>query len=137
MFSKFIGPVTSTCLLSLPETAHMVFTESLLARTMFARSIKVLGRRLGAEKSQEHLSPRKGPTFFKFHQPVAPLWVLYLPQNVHTVFRDCLLARANFAKSMKVLGWKTSSAKCGSTIFRKTGRDFLNFIGAVTTIWVL
>ena len=137
MFSKFIRPVTSTWLLSLTETVHMVLTERLLARTMFARSIKVLGRRLGAEKSQEQVSPRKGPTFLKFHQTVAPLWVLYLSQNVHMVFRDCLLARANFAKSMKGLGWKTSAAKCGSTIFRKRGRDFLNFIGAVTTIWVL
>ena len=134
MFSKFIGPVTSTWSLSLPEIVNMVFTEHLLVMKLFARSIKLLGRRLGAEKSQEQVSPRKGLTFLKFHQPVAPLWVLYLSQNVHMVFTDCLLARANFAKPMKVLGWKRSAAKCGSTIFRKRGRDLLNFIGAVTTI---
>ena len=129
--------MTSTWLLSLPEIVHMVFTERLLAMKLFARSLKVLGRRLGAEKSQEQKSPRKGRTFLKFHQPVAALWVLYLSQNVHMVFTDCLLARANFAKSMNVLGWKTSAAKCGSMIFRKRVRDFLNFIGAVTTICVL
>ena len=49
----------------------MVFMKRLLARTMFARSITVLGRRLGAEKPQEQVSPRKGPTFLKFYQPVA------------------------------------------------------------------
>ena len=116
---------------------HIVFTERLLAGTMFARSITVLGRRLGAEKPSSRYLQGKGPSFLKFHQPVAPLWVLYLSQNVYMVFGDCLLARANFAESMKVLGWKTSAAKCGSTTFRERGRDFLSFIGAVTTIWVL
>ena len=47
-----------------PETVHMVFTEHLLARTVFARSIKVPGWQLGAEKSQEQVSPKKGPICF-------------------------------------------------------------------------
>ena len=43
----------------------MVFTESLLARQVFTRSIKVLGWQPGAPKSREHdfRKKKKRPTF--------------------------------------------------------------------------
>ena len=44
----------------------MVFSESLLARAVFTRSIKVLGWQPGAPKSREHDFPKKKkkrPTF--------------------------------------------------------------------------
>ena len=62
-FPKFIGRVTSIWVLSLPETVHMVFTERLLARKVFAMSIKVLVWQLVAEKSQEQVSPKKVSIF--------------------------------------------------------------------------
>ena len=49
---------------------HMLLTERLLAWTMIARSKKVLGWQLGAEKSREHDSPVKGPGFLKFIREV-------------------------------------------------------------------
>ena len=41
-FLKLIGPVTALWVLLLTEFMHMVFTEPLLARIVFARSNKVL-----------------------------------------------------------------------------------------------
>ena len=66
--------MTSIWVLSLPETVHMVFMEHSLDRPAFARSKKVTGWQLGAEKLQEHVSPKKSPAFLKLHEPVAPLW---------------------------------------------------------------
>ena len=71
--------------------------------------------------------------FLKFIGPVTPIWVLSLPETVHMVFRERLLAE----RSIKVLGWQTGAAKCRSTIFRKRGPGFLIFIEQVTRIWVL
>ena len=54
----------------------MVFTESLLARAVFKRSIKVLGWQPGAPKAQQHDFPEKSPDFLKFIEPVTPPGVL-------------------------------------------------------------
>ena len=42
-FLKFIGPVTPLLVLYPSEIMHMDFTELLLARAVFTKSIKVLG----------------------------------------------------------------------------------------------
>ena len=55
---------------------HMVFTEPLLARTVFARSIKVLGWQSGAPKTREHGFLTKRRDFLKLIGPVTALWVL-------------------------------------------------------------
>ena len=55
---------------------NMVFTESLLARAVFTRSIKVLGWQPGAPKAQQHNFPKKSPDFLKFIEPVTPPGVL-------------------------------------------------------------
>ena len=56
---------------------HMSFKELLLARSVFARSINVLGWQPGAPKTQEHDFQKKKPVFFlKFMGPATPLWVL-------------------------------------------------------------
>ena len=48
---------------------HMVSTETLLARAVFARSIKVLGYQSGAPKSLEHEFPKKNVLiFFEIHR---------------------------------------------------------------------
>ena len=55
----------------------MVFAELLLARAVFAKSIRVLGLQPGAPDTQEHDFPgKKRPDFLKFIQPVTTLWVL-------------------------------------------------------------
>ena len=58
------------------EFMHMVSTEPLLARTVFAMSIKVLGWQPGAPKTREHEFPTKRRDFLKLIAPVTALWVL-------------------------------------------------------------
>ena len=68
-FLKFIGPVTPLWVLQPSQTMHMVSAESLLARAVFGRSIKVLGWQPGAPKSREHDFPKKKcPDFFETHR---------------------------------------------------------------------
>ena len=76
-FLKFIGPVTPLCVLQPSHIMHMVSAESLSARAVFARSIKVLGWQPGAPKSRRQVFPKKNVvTFLKFIGPVKPRWVL-------------------------------------------------------------
>ena len=63
-FLNFIGPVTPPWVLYPSEIMHMGFTERLLARAVFAMSIKVLGWQAGAPKSREHDFPKKKRPFF-------------------------------------------------------------------------
>ena len=58
-FLKFIGPVTTLWVLQSSEIVHLVSTESLLARAVFARSIRELGWQPGAPKPREHDLPKK------------------------------------------------------------------------------
>ena len=46
----------------------MVFTKPLLARALFARSIKVLGWQPGAPKTREHKFPQKKRPTFEIHR---------------------------------------------------------------------
>ena len=50
------------------EIMLLGFTGPLLARAVFAKSIKVLGWQAGAPKSREHDLPKKKPDFFEFHR---------------------------------------------------------------------
>ena len=54
----------------------MIFTETLIATAVFARSIKVLEWQPGAPKSREYDFPTKRRDFLKFIGPVTALWVL-------------------------------------------------------------
>ena len=63
-FLKFIGPVTPLLVLYPSEIMHVVFTGPLLARAVFARSIKVHGLQPGVPKSREHDFPKKKRPFF-------------------------------------------------------------------------
>ena len=57
---------------------------------------------------------------------------------MHMVSTDYLLARAVFARSIKVFKGQPGPRKPGITIFRKKKRpDFLEFVGPVTPLWVL
>ena len=67
-FLKFIEPLTPLWVLQPSQNMHMVSTEALLTRAMFAKSIKGLGWQLGAPKSREHDFPKKCPNFFGIHR---------------------------------------------------------------------
>ena len=106
---------------------HLVFTEFLLARAVFAKSIKVLGWQPGAPKSREHDFQKKKPGFLKFIGPVAPPWVLYRSEIMHMGFTEPLLARAVFAKSIRVLGWQAGAPKSREHDFPKKKRLLFEF----------
>ena len=54
----------------------MVFTEHLLAKAVFTRSIKVLGWQPGAPKPREHGFPTRRHDFLKLIGTVTARWVL-------------------------------------------------------------
>ena len=66
-FLKFIGPVTTLWVLQPSQIMHMVSTEAVPARAVFARSIKMLGWQPGAPKFREHDLPKK-TYFFEIHR---------------------------------------------------------------------
>ena len=53
------------------------------------------------------------------------------------VSKEALLARAVFAKQIKVRGWQPGAPKSRDHDFPKKNVIFLKFIGPVTTLWVL
>ena len=56
---------------------------------------------------------------------------------MHMSFKELLLARSVFARSIKVLGWQPGAPKTRELDFQKKKPDFLNFIGPATPLWVL
>ena len=86
---------------------------------MFAKSIKVLGWQAGAPKSREHDFPKKTSFFLNFIGPVTPPWVLYPSEIMHMGSTGILLARAVFAKTIKVLGWQPGAPKSREHDFPK------------------
>ena len=118
-FLKFIEPVTPLWVLYPSEIMYMGFTEPLLARAVFARSFKVFRWQPGAPKPREHDFPKKKPDFLKFIGPVTTLWVLQPSQTIHIVSTELLLARAVFARSIKMLGWQPGAPKIREHDFPK------------------
>ena len=139
IFLNFIGPVTPPWVLYPSEMMHLGSTELRIARAVIARSIKVLGWQPGAPKIPgARFSEKKRPTFLKFIEPVTPLWVLYPSEMMHLGSTELRIARAVFARSIKVLGWQPGAPKFREHDFQKKKKpDFLNFIGPVTPPWVL
>ena len=119
---EITGLVTTIWVLSLPKTMHMVFTESLSASAVIARSIKVLGWQLGAAKSREHeFTKKRSYCFSKFIGPVTSIWVLSLPETVHMVLTKRFPTSAVFERSIRFLGWQLGTAKVRDQDFpRKT-----------------
>ena len=68
VFFNFIGPVTPPWVMYPSKIMHMGSTGRLLARTVFAKSIKVLGWQPGAPKIREHGFPEKMLIFFEIHR---------------------------------------------------------------------
>ena len=99
VFLKFIGPVTTLWVLQSSQIVQMVSTETLLARAVFTRLIRVLGWQPGTPKLREHDFPKKKrPKFLKFIGPVTPLWVLYPSETMHMGFKEPLLSKTSVYK---------------------------------------
>ena len=79
---------------------------------MAARGPKIPGARLSEKK----------PDFLNFIGPVAPPRVLYRSEIMHIGFTEPLLARAAFAKLIKVLGWQAGAPKLREHDFPKKKR---------------
>ena len=87
-FLKFIGPVTSLWVLQPSEILHMVSTQAVLAKAVFARSIKVFGWQSGAPKSREHDFPKKKrPTFENYRTSDASMGSSALPNHAYGLCR--------------------------------------------------
>ena len=69
-------------------------------------------------------SEKKRPNFLKFIEPLTPRWALEPSQNMHLVSTEALLARAVFAKQIKVLGWQPGAPKSRDHDFPKKKRLF-------------
>ena len=136
-FLKFIGPVTTLWVLQSSQTMHMVSKDSLLARAMFTRLIRVLGWQPGTPKPREHDFPKKRPFSLKFIGPVTPLWVLYPSENMLMGFTEPPLARTVFTRSIRELRWQPGAPKPREHDFPKKRPFSLKFIGPVTPLWVL
>ena len=76
---------------------------------MASRGPKILGAQFSEKK----------PDFLNFIGPVTPPWVLYPSENMHMGFTGLLLARAKFAKSIKVLGLQPGAPKTREHDFPK------------------
>ena len=117
LFLNFIGPVTPSWFLYPSEIMHMGFFEHLLARAVFIKSIKVLGWQRGAPKTREQVFPKRNVLFLKIIGIVTPLWVLYPSEIKHIGSTGPLLARAVFARSIKVLGLQPGAPKTQEHVF--------------------
>ena len=69
-------------------------------------------------------SEKKRPTFLKFIEQVTPLWVLYPSEIMHMGFTEPLLARAVFARSIKVFRWQPGAPKSREHDFPKKNLIF-------------
>ena len=102
------------------EIMRVSFREPPLARAVFTGLTRLLRWQLGTPKRREHDFPKKKrPNFLKFIEPVTPLWVLYPSEIMRVVFPEPSLARAVFARSIKVFRWQPGPQNPGRTIFRK------------------
>ena len=119
-FLKFIGRVTPLWVLQPSQIMHMIFTDSLLARVVFTRSIRVLDGSQGPQNPGSTIfRKKKRPNFLKFIEPVTPPWVLYPSEIMRVGFPEPSLARAVFARSIKVLGWQPGAPKFREHDFTK------------------
>ena len=85
---------------------------------MAARGPKIPGARF---------SKKKNVLLLKIIGPVTPLCVLYPSEIMHMGSTEILLARAAFARSIKVLGWQPGAPKSREPAFPKKNPTFENY----------
>ena len=123
-FLKLLGPVTPLWVLRPSRIVQMVLTESLAARAVFTKTIKMLGWQAGAPKFGSTSFRKKTSFFLKFIGPVTPSWVLYPSEIMHMVSAESLLSILVFTRSIKMFGWQPVAPKSRGTIFRKKNVHF-------------
>ena len=67
-FLKLLGPVTPLWVLRPSRIVQMVLTESLAARAVFTKTIKMLGWQAGAPKFGSTSFRKKNVLFFEIHR---------------------------------------------------------------------
>ena len=138
IFLKFIGPVATLWVLQPSQSMHMVSTESLLARAVFARSIKsawVAAR--GPKIPGARFSEKKRP-FFEIHRTSETSMGSVALGNHGYGLYGTFTSHINFWRSIKVLGWQSGAPKLPRARFsEKNVLIFLKFIEPVTPRWVL
>ena len=65
----------------------------------------------GPEILEARFSGKKPHDLLKVIGPATPLWGLYPSEIMHMGFKERVLTRAVFAKSIKVLGWQAWAPK--------------------------
>ena len=115
----------------------MFFAEPLLARAVFTRSIRVHGWQPVSQNFGSTFFRKNVLFFLKFIGLVTPLWVLYPSEIIHMGSTRSLLARAVFARSIKVLGLQPGAPETREQDFPKKTPEFLKFFGPATPLWVL
>ena len=105
----------------------MFFAESLLARAVFTRSIRVHGWQPASQNPGSTIFRKKRPFFLKFIGLMKPLWVLYPSEIMYMGSTERLLAREVFTKSIKVFGWQAGAPKSREHDFPKKMSFFLQF----------
>ena len=124
LFLNFIGPVTPPWVLQPSEIMHMVSAEHLLARVVFAKSIKVLGWQPGAPNTREHDFPKKNRGFVEIQRTIDTSMGSAALEIMHLVSIEPLLASAVLARSIKVLGWQPGAPKFREHDFPKKNPVF-------------
>ena len=102
-------------------------TGILKVGAVFTRSIKVPGWQPDAPNPGSMIFQKKTCFFLKFIGPVTTVWVLYPTEIRRVGFPEPALARAVFAKSIKVLGWQPGAPQSREHDFQKKKPDFFEF----------
>ena len=75
-FSNFIGPVTSTWVLSFPKNHAYGLNGTSISQKNVCDVKKSACMATGGRKIPVAGFSKEGVNFLKFHEPVAPLWLL-------------------------------------------------------------
>ena len=118
-FLKFIEPVTPLWVLYPPQIMRVGFSEPPLAGQCLQGQLESLDGSQVPQNPGSTIFRKKRPFSLKFIGPVTPLWVLYPSENMLMGFTESLLARAVFARSIKVFRWQPWAPKSREHDFPK------------------
>ena len=126
-FLKFFGPVTPPWVLYRSEIMYRDSTGSSLVRAVFALSIKVFGWKPGPQNPGSTTFRKKTARFFEIHRTSVNSVGSVALRNHSYGFTGPLLARAVFARSIKVHGLQPGAPKSREHDFPKKKRPFFEF----------
>ena len=107
---EFTGLVTTICVLSLPETVHMVFRKRPLAGRCLQVQQKCLDGNWGPQNSVTTRFPKKRPVCLEFIGLVTTIWVLLLSKIMKMVFTESCFSQISIFKVNKN-DWMTTGGR--------------------------